>query len=633
MLQRGGSINYFPLPDTITNGTELEKSVAFVNVVGHGSLTGSVFKVPDNTFILFMGAAGYPIVRRPYQLPTLKQYRFLKADETVPQWYDRQYSDIRSNKFFSDMLYKNAAPFAPDTTAIYEPGDIIQDLSLSFENNNHPFLLLGVWNCPIPNETTVAFDSTNQGIQVAKETYSAAQKEAQELTSQINSGALPANNDDVMLQLTQVVSQAEEAEKQMNALEGKGKLFQDSLPVHPNNIEGQLRLGNLGKSTLHEVVKNLSYSAVGQKRIRFIVVEACRATNVAFGMEALQHIFRLNKPMPTSKAVRNEITRYEQSAFQRRRASLFSRRAPLVSNGAAGGAADMEVYTVPAFRYAMSDFERVVDSVPAAKPLIAELKAGQSVQLESLEAAFAEYIKTGRNLVAANLNTLVSGVAKHLQFLPGELVSLQGKVDAIVLTPTLDEGAVKYEVAHIASNGSGTARAKVAPIVLRKLEDADGSKKELLIGLLASFGFDADAEIAKLAADRLARLQAARAAVGSFAATLPAPKAAATKWNSWSTIPDAAVKAAFEALPPNQQFASGEKAVVNDTLPNNAFKNQPVTVIGLEGISKDGVFKGLAYKVLNDYGKERKVRPDHLVARAAGGRRIAYTRRRKSTSK
>jgi len=620
MLQRGGSINYFPLPDTITTATQLADSVGFINVVGHGSLTGSVFKVPDNTYILFMGAAGYPIVRRPYQLPTLKNYRFLKAGETVPQWYDRQLTAIRSKSFFSDMLYTNAKPFAPDTTAIYEPGDIIQDLNLSFENNDHPFLLLGVWNCPIPNATTVAFDSTNQEIQIAKESYSEAAKQAKSIKELVNSGALPPNNNNAQLQIAQITSQLDEAERQMDALEPKGKEFQDSLPGHPNNVEGQLRLGSLGRSTLHEVVKNLKYSAVGQKPIRFIVVEACRATDVAFGMEALQHIFRLNKPMPTSKAVRNEIMRYEQSAFQRRRASLFSRR-PLV-----------ETYTVPAFRYTISDFQRVVDKVPAGRPILDALEAGQVVSLEKLETVFADYIKTGRNLVAANLNTLVSGVATHLQFTPGELVSIQGKVDAVILTPTLDEGAVKYEVAHITSDGKGFARAKVPPIVLRKLEDADGSKKELLVGLLASFGFDAEAEIAKLTADRLARLQEARTAVQTFATTLPAPKGPATKWNSWSAIPDPAVKTAFEALPPGLQFSNGEQTKVNDTLANNSFKGQAVTIIGLEGISKDGVFKGLAYTVLNEYGKQRKVRPDHLVPRSIGGRRRGSTRRRKNRS-
>jgi hypothetical protein len=87
---KGGSVNFFPLPDTITTPAQLEEQVAFLNVVGHGGLSGSVFKVPENTYILFMGTAGYPIIRRPRQLPILKRYRFLNPGETKAQWYDRK---------------------------------------------------------------------------------------------------------------------------------------------------------------------------------------------------------------------------------------------------------------------------------------------------------------------------------------------------------------------------------------------------------------------------------------------------------------------------------------------------------------------------------------------------------------
>lgn len=74
---RGGARNYFPLLAAVTDGASLAATVDFFSVSAHGSLNNQVFMVPENTYILFMGAAGMPIYRRAHQLPAFRDYRFL----------------------------------------------------------------------------------------------------------------------------------------------------------------------------------------------------------------------------------------------------------------------------------------------------------------------------------------------------------------------------------------------------------------------------------------------------------------------------------------------------------------------------------------------------------------------------
>ena len=72
----GGSKHYFPLDPTITDVPTLEANVIFLSLTGHGRLTGNVFIVPDNTYIMFLGEAGRSIVKKTVRTIDQTNYRF-----------------------------------------------------------------------------------------------------------------------------------------------------------------------------------------------------------------------------------------------------------------------------------------------------------------------------------------------------------------------------------------------------------------------------------------------------------------------------------------------------------------------------------------------------------------------------
>lgn len=659
---RGGATNYFPLPDTITNGAELQRQVHFINVVGHGSLTGQAFMVPENTYILFMGAAGFPIIRRPFQLPSLKRYRFLNEGETPEQWYTRTYAAIRDRTFFRDMLFKNDAPYAPDTTAIYEPGDIVQDLSLSFENPTAPYMLMGIWDCPIPADVGQEFDSENSTIELAKQEAYQVSKDLDELEKTMQSldpTKLPRSEVTAIVQRRALlISRLDELDRTLAGATKRGIALQDNLVGKENNVGVKyMKLANWNRSSLSEVVQKLGNAFDASKPIRFIVVEACRSIGGS-GMNELaslalrpgsasmslvmRHMRNNEKGKNIPKPELEVAKGYEQIAQQRRRASLYARRtnAPSAApGGAAGGAAAPIVYMTPSFRFTVQDLERVADRVPNGARLLGDLKRQEPVSVDALEASLETYIKPSRNLITADVKSLVSGLMPEQRFSPREVVTLPDGSVGVVVQPISEEGYIKYRVLSIDSTTGGLVDTAFEPTQLKK--GADEELKSTLPLLFQSISVDSDAIIDAAEAEAVARLEGARTAESAFAATLPPLRTgpgAGSAWSSWESqgVPQS-LKAHFEALSPKHQFKSGEKAKTNDAIPakwTNLTSGENVIVTGLRGIEKDGVFKGLAYTVMKiGYTTMKDVRPDMLNKVAAGGRRKTQKRRRVNRKK
>ena len=560
---RGGAINYFPLQDTIQNADDLERNVHFINVVGHGNLTGQVFMVPENTYILFMGAAGFPIFRRPFQLPPLRNYRFLNTGETPAEWYERTYAAIRDRSFFRDMLFKNNAPYAPDTTAIYEPGDILQDLSLTFVNPSPPYLLMGVWNCPIPAELGDRFESINGTIRVAGEDVDELKHElSRELYKQRQDllwsrQGSPPENIEQQQRIDELSAKIEKLEGIRNREILRGQALQDTLVREPNNkILSGMGLDDSNHSSLSEVIKKLGNAFDASKPIRFIVVEACRSIGGP-GMntvaeEALNRpnsrslIMRLMKNNQEGKNIEREVLSlvkaYEQSAQQRRRTSLSVRRtnsaaaaAAEAAGGGGGGAAAAggaaaggggggapTVYITPSFRFTVQDLERVADKVPNGQLFLEQLTGNNTVSLDELETALEDYIRPNHDLITADVKRLVSGLMPQHQFSPRELVTYsEGPYHtqtAIIVEPISEKGYILYRVLM----HEGYSR--ILDITVEPTSLSKGFKqfdKERLDEILLETGVDSNAVIDAAEASTVARLEGAQAAEREFAAGLP----------------------------------------------------------------------------------------------------------------
>lgn len=170
----GGGRNTVPKPGTdlpeITDGRTLYANMKFYNLLGHGAMypgQHNVFLVPDNTWILFVTRASVPADKRKSGTlrRVLDDFYFLREGETPAQWHERIYAGMNDGSLFREILYQTDAQ---EQFSIYEPGDLIQDLTLQFHNESWPFMRLGVWTCPIAADVKSYLDIINNGVEIAK---------------------------------------------------------------------------------------------------------------------------------------------------------------------------------------------------------------------------------------------------------------------------------------------------------------------------------------------------------------------------------------------------------------------------------------------------------------------------------
>jgi hypothetical protein len=157
------------LPE-ITDGAKLQQLMKFYNLLGHGAMyegNHNVFLVPENTWILFVTRASVPADKRKSGVlrEVLDNFYFLREGETINQWNQRMYEGMRDGTLFQDILYKNDAT---DKFSIYEPGDLIQDLTLQFHNTSWPFMRLGIWTCPMNTTVKDYLNIINNGVEIAQ---------------------------------------------------------------------------------------------------------------------------------------------------------------------------------------------------------------------------------------------------------------------------------------------------------------------------------------------------------------------------------------------------------------------------------------------------------------------------------
>lgn len=158
---KGGAKPYLPLPADITKSEELKQNMDFVYVSCHGVQNEKVFLVPDDTFILFRGPSGVSVPLAITEDELLNDVKYLrdrrgdnestaaKLNTKKDEWWAKQFADIHAKNFLKPLLYNPTDPEQPKTTAVYTPGDVIQDLELHFENDRPIFFLIGIFELPM----------------------------------------------------------------------------------------------------------------------------------------------------------------------------------------------------------------------------------------------------------------------------------------------------------------------------------------------------------------------------------------------------------------------------------------------------------------------------------------------------
>lgn len=181
-MKRGGAINRFPsvgkeIPAPPNVGPDrypkvLETRVGIYSVTGHGGLLPSeipnVFIVPENTWVMFIARAGDKLRKVRDDEPILNDFRYLREGETMDQWYTRINQAMQEGTLLKDMLYSKQSP---DKSGIYEPGDLVNDMSISIRNTSPPWGPMGIWKLPLRRDHLAKLKELNDSLETEKDQF------------------------------------------------------------------------------------------------------------------------------------------------------------------------------------------------------------------------------------------------------------------------------------------------------------------------------------------------------------------------------------------------------------------------------------------------------------------------------
>lgn len=261
---KGGGINYLPLPRDVTTPAEFSSKFDLISMTAHGSQDGQVFLVPENTWILFRGPSSASIPRRKIQDELLAAFRFLQLGETQEQYHKRIFDAIQNRSLFSEFLFSPEDPFQPGRMSIYEPGDLIQNVSFQIDNFKYPYGLMGVWKLPLSLNILQKLESTNLAYELIIKQYEALAKTDPEII------ARKIKVDEVLIERAYgpVINE-------------KMKVVETELMQDPHNAMFKMQLNN--PSSIHEVLQHRTKGSLFNtpqftKPYTFIVIESCRAS-------------------------------------------------------------------------------------------------------------------------------------------------------------------------------------------------------------------------------------------------------------------------------------------------------------------------------------------------------------------
>jgi len=161
--QNGGAVSKIPgIPDPTK---EWDWEIKYLG--GHGSLTGNVFLVPKDTYILNFATAGRSCEKAGYGRDNwlfadaadadarkkdlqnaLFTGTFLSSNPDTEFLYNATDPTGNVNEIYT-MEAVNKTKLKERTIAFYEPGDIMADNSISIYNSSLPYFVIGLYDFPI----------------------------------------------------------------------------------------------------------------------------------------------------------------------------------------------------------------------------------------------------------------------------------------------------------------------------------------------------------------------------------------------------------------------------------------------------------------------------------------------------
>lgn len=145
---RGGAVEHLNAAEMgIADGRELRNKVDMYAIDAHGSTTrdNKFLVVPENTFMFFTSRSGLPAKGNT---PSQDVYLSYRNESNRNSYYDRMHTQLF--KPYAERV-ATGRPQYPQNLFVYEPGDILPDYLLSFNNTVVFMFKHGVYRLPIPS--------------------------------------------------------------------------------------------------------------------------------------------------------------------------------------------------------------------------------------------------------------------------------------------------------------------------------------------------------------------------------------------------------------------------------------------------------------------------------------------------
>ena len=164
---KGGGVARLPVLPTTVTVQQLQREWDFKYISGHGALNNKIFVVPENTYIYFTTTAGE--IASIEELVHIHNfiYNVLGTNASLASWWAETLRVMKGAGLFSEEVYNatkapaNEYNFAKKR-AFYQPGDLIQDISIRFKNNKKNIFPVGAFQIPIAGSLKLRVDEFNE---------------------------------------------------------------------------------------------------------------------------------------------------------------------------------------------------------------------------------------------------------------------------------------------------------------------------------------------------------------------------------------------------------------------------------------------------------------------------------------
>ena len=143
---RGGAVSYLNETEMeITNGRQLREKVELLTIDAHGSTTrdNKFMIVPEKTYMFFTSRSGLPAKGNT---PSQDVYLSHRNEANRNSYYDRLHTQLF--RPYEERVATGRSQY-PKNLYVYEPGDIIPDYLLSFNNTVIFMFKHGVYRLPV----------------------------------------------------------------------------------------------------------------------------------------------------------------------------------------------------------------------------------------------------------------------------------------------------------------------------------------------------------------------------------------------------------------------------------------------------------------------------------------------------